>query len=276
MHLIILACIIFNTSFALFCDLLFAFFFLIQGVCYYFYQVFRDRAEAIARELKMNGIGDGSVGMLSSLVVAAFAGCTNVLLTNPIWVVVTRMQTLRKNSKKSQLSHSSIAPAEKVLDPIEPPPYGTGHAVDNVYRLKNSMMKQEFRAFGKVSNPSIQFMLYETMLKKLKTKCALVKQGDTGVSALEVSFPFVFPDISSWSFSKAWSFSEAWSYCCNISSSSGEGNGSYQKARSRELLQSRLQAKQITTGDKRHHYEGTLDAILKMIAMKGSMGSTKA
>ncbi|KAL3581626.1 hypothetical protein D5086_015958 [Populus alba] len=97
------------------------------------------------------------------------------------------LQTHRKNSKKSQLSHPSIAPAEKVLDdPIEPPPYGTGHAVDNVYRLKNSMMKQEFGAFGKVSNPSIQFMLYETMLKKLKTKCALVKQGDTGVSALEI------------------------------------------------------------------------------------------
>jgi adenine nucleotide transporter 17 len=47
---------------------------MIQGVYYYFYQVFRDRAEAVAREQKMNGIGDGSVGMLSSLVVAALAG----------------------------------------------------------------------------------------------------------------------------------------------------------------------------------------------------------
>lgn len=39
-----------------------------------------------------------------------------------------------------------------------------------------------------VSNPSMQFMLYETMLKKLKRKRALVKQGGTGVTALEVSF----------------------------------------------------------------------------------------
>jgi len=42
------------------------------------------------------------------------------------------LQTHRKNSKKSQLSHSSIAPAAKVLDPIEPPPYGTGQAVGAV------------------------------------------------------------------------------------------------------------------------------------------------
>jgi adenine nucleotide transporter 17 len=47
---------------------------MIQGVYYYFYQIFRDRAEAIARENKRNGIGDGSVGMLSSLMVAALAG----------------------------------------------------------------------------------------------------------------------------------------------------------------------------------------------------------
>lgn len=63
-----------------------------QGVYYYFYQIFRDKAEAVARERKRKGFGDGSVGMFSSLVVAALSGCVNVLLTNPIWVVVTRMQ----------------------------------------------------------------------------------------------------------------------------------------------------------------------------------------
>ncbi|XP_052310817.1 peroxisomal nicotinamide adenine dinucleotide carrier-like isoform X4 [Populus trichocarpa] len=219
-----------------------------QGVYYYFYQVFRDRAEAIAREQKMNGIGDGSVGMLSSLVVAALAGGTNVLLTNPIWVVVTRMQTHRKNSKKSQLSHSSIAPAEKVLDPIEPHPYGTGHATQELYDEAGiwGFWKGVFPTLIMVSNPSIQFMLYETMLKKLKTKCVLVKQGDTGVSALEI-------------------------FLLGALAKLGATVVTYPLL----VVKSRLLAKQITTGDKRHHYEGTLDAILKMIRYEGFHGFYK-
>ncbi|KAL0452761.1 UNVERIFIED_CONTAM: Peroxisomal nicotinamide adenine dinucleotide carrier [Sesamum latifolium] len=36
-----------------------------QGVYYYFYQTFRNKAEATALERKKKGIGDGSVGMLS-------------------------------------------------------------------------------------------------------------------------------------------------------------------------------------------------------------------
>ena len=47
---------------------------MVQGVYYYFYQIFRDKAEAIAIERKRKGIGDGSVGMFSSLVVAALSG----------------------------------------------------------------------------------------------------------------------------------------------------------------------------------------------------------
>lgn len=48
--------------------------FMVQGVYYYFYQIFRNKAEAAALERMKNGIGDGSVGMLSSLVVAALSG----------------------------------------------------------------------------------------------------------------------------------------------------------------------------------------------------------
>ncbi|KAL2939815.1 Peroxisomal nicotinamide adenine dinucleotide carrier [Bienertia sinuspersici] len=50
-----------------------------QGVYYYFYQIFRNKAEAIALDRRKRQLGDGSVGMFSSLVVAAMSGCTNVL-----------------------------------------------------------------------------------------------------------------------------------------------------------------------------------------------------
>lgn len=49
-------------------------FFMVQGVYYYFYQIFRNKAEASALERMKNGIGDGSVGMFSSLMVAALSG----------------------------------------------------------------------------------------------------------------------------------------------------------------------------------------------------------
>ncbi|XP_061973656.1 peroxisomal nicotinamide adenine dinucleotide carrier isoform X2 [Populus nigra] len=183
-----------------------------QGVYYYFYKIFRDRAEAIARENKRNGIGDGSVGMLSSLMVAALAGCTNVLLTNPIWVVVTRMQI------QELYDEAGI----------------------------QGFWKGVFPTLIMVSNPSMQFMLYETMLKKLKKKRALVKQGDTGVTALEI-------------------------FLLGALAKLGATVVTYPLL----VVKSRLQAKQTTTGDKRHHYEGTLDAILKMIRYEGLHGFYK-
>lgn len=45
-----------------------------QGIYYYFYQVFKNKAEAIAASNRLRGIGDGTVGMLSWLLVAAIAG----------------------------------------------------------------------------------------------------------------------------------------------------------------------------------------------------------
>jgi adenine nucleotide transporter 17 len=48
--------------------------FMVQGVYYYFYQIFRNKAEAASLKRMKIGIGDGSVGMFSSLVVAALSG----------------------------------------------------------------------------------------------------------------------------------------------------------------------------------------------------------
>ncbi|XP_010095059.2 peroxisomal nicotinamide adenine dinucleotide carrier isoform X1 [Morus notabilis] len=214
-----------------------------QGVYYYFYQIFRNKAEAAALEQMKVGNGDGSVGMVSSLVVAALSGCVNVLLTNPIWVVVTRMQTHTKIAKKSQPGQmQSITPGEAILTAAEPPPYGTVHAVQEVYDEAgvSGFWKGLLPTLIMVSNPSIQFMLYETMLKKLKKRRASSKQGSNGITALEI-------------------------FLLGALAKLGATIVTYPLL----VVKSRLQAKQVTTGDKRHHYKGTLDAILKMIRYEG-------
>ncbi|GLT92998.1 hypothetical protein SLE2022_108060 [Rubroshorea leprosula] len=219
-----------------------------QGVYYYFYQIFRNKAEATALERKRRGIGDGSVGMFSSLVVAALAGCVNVLLTNPIWVVVTRMQTHTKISKKSLSNQPLPAPDETVLSIVDPLPYGTSHVIQEVYDEAGfwGFWKGVVPTLIMVSNPSIQFMLYETMLKKLKKKRSLHKQGNNGVTALEI-------------------------FLLGALAKLGATVVTYPLL----VVKARLQAKQITTGDRRHHYKGTSDAILKMTRYEGFSGFYK-
>ncbi|EPS66116.1 hypothetical protein M569_08659, partial [Genlisea aurea] len=215
-----------------------------QGVYYYFYQIFRNKAEAAALKQKKRGIGDGSVGMLSSLVVASLAGCVNVLLTNPIWVVVTRMQT---HTKKSKANHSkSLSSDEIILSRSEPPPpYGTGLAIQEVYDEAGipGFWKGVFPTLIMVSNPAIQYMLYETLLTKLKNRRRLSVEGNNGITALEI-------------------------FLLGAMAKLGATVVTYPLL----VVKSRLQAKQATVSDKKRHYRGTVDAVLKMIRYEGLYG----
>ncbi|KAE8671903.1 Peroxisomal nicotinamide adenine dinucleotide carrier [Hibiscus syriacus] len=83
-------------------------------------------------------------------------------------------------------------------------------------------------------------MLYETMLKKLKKRRSLNKQSNNGVTALEI-------------------------FLLGALAKLGATVVTYPLL----VVKSRLQAKQLTTGDKRHRYKGTLDAIIKMIRYEG-------
>lgn len=220
-----------------------------QGVYYYFYQIFRDRAEAIARKRLKKGTGDGTVGMFSSLLVAAISGCVNVLLTNPIWVVVTRMQTHRKALKEKPSQSLSVVSQENAeITAVEPRPFGTSHAVQEVYDEGGitGFWRGVFPTLVMVSNPSIQFMLYETLLKKLKARRASSKKGNIGVTAWEV-------------------------FLLGALAKLGATVVTYPLL----VVKSRLQAKQDTGGDKRLLYKGTLDAILKMIRYEGFHGFYK-
>ncbi|VVB02804.1 unnamed protein product [Arabis nemorensis] len=215
-----------------------------QGVYYYFYQVFRNQAEAAALAQRKKGLGDGSVGMFSSLLVAALAGSVNVLMTNPIWVIVTRMQT-HKKMPKHQVSESPSSDAEALVA-VEPRPYGTFNTIQDVYDEAGvtGFWKGVIPTLIMVSNPSMQFMLYETMLTKLKKRRAL--KGSNNVTAWET-------------------------FLLGAVAKLGATVTTYPLL----VVKSRLQAKQVTTGDKRQQYKGTLDAILKMIRYEGLYGFYK-
>ncbi|XP_057788926.1 peroxisomal nicotinamide adenine dinucleotide carrier [Salvia miltiorrhiza] len=216
-----------------------------QGVYYYFYQIFRNKAEVAALERKRKGFGDGSVGMLSSLVVAAMAGCVNVLLTNPIWVVVTRMQT---HTKKSQPNRTGLLSSDDIIpSAVEPPPFGTTLAIQEVYGEGGVLgfWRGVFPTLIMVSNPSIQFMLYETLLKRLKKRRLSSSKGNSNVTALEI-------------------------FLLGALAKLGATVVTYPLL----VVKSRLQAKQMVA-DKRHQYRGTLDAIAKMIRYEGCYGFYK-
>lgn len=216
-----------------------------QGVYYYFYQIFRNKAEAAAIDRKKRGMGDGSVGMLSSLVVAALSGCVNVLLTNPIWVVVTRMQTHSKKSKNSPTGATTTEDA--ILAAVEPPPYGTTNAIQELYDEAGfwGFWKGVVPTLIMVSNPSIQFMLYETLLKKLRKRRASSNKA-SDVTALEI-------------------------FLLGAVAKLGATVVTYPLL----VVKARLQAKQVLGGDKRHQYKGTFDAILKMMNHEGFYGFYK-
>ncbi|KAF0914019.1 hypothetical protein E2562_026397 [Oryza meyeriana var. granulata] len=201
-----------------------------QGVYYYFYQIFRSRAEAAALQRSRKGVGDGSVGMLQSLTVAALSGCVNVLLTNPIWVVVTRMQTHRKASKQqSPLDLTCVL--DKTLEPptVENIPHKTIHVIQDLYKEAGLLgfWKWVVPTLIMVSNPAIQFMLYETLLKKLKKKRVSNLKGADGMTALEI-------------------------FLLGAVAKLGATAVTYPLL----VVKARLQAKQIIGDDKRHCYKG--------------------
>lgn len=228
-----------------------------QGIYYYFYQVFKNKAVAIAAANGKRGHGDGSVGMFSWLVVAALAGSLNVLLTNPIWVLVTRMQThtqaerkileakregLLREASESNLIGLYLQEKLAELDSVKPNPYGTLHAACEVYREAGivGFWKGIIPTLIMVCNPSIQFMIYESSLKHLRAKRAANKQGLTNVTALEV---FLLGAIAKL----------------------GATISTYPLL----VVKSRLQAKQEIGINISMRYSGTADAIIKMIHYEG-------
>lgn len=228
-----------------------------QGIYYYFYQVFKNKAEAIAVARKRRERGDGTPGMFSWLVVAAISGSLNVLLTIPIWVLVTRMQTHtqaeRKIMEEKRTALQSQALESELLDSTPPDhrsqlnltdvrPYGTLQAAREVYKEAGifGFWKGIIPTLIMVCNPSIQFMIYESSLKHLRARREANKRGIKSVTALEV---FLLGALAKF----------------------GATISTYPLL----VVKSRLQAKQEISGNILLQYSGTFDAITKMVRYEG-------
>ncbi|XP_042014993.1 peroxisomal nicotinamide adenine dinucleotide carrier-like isoform X1 [Salvia splendens] len=237
-----------------------------QGIYYSFYQAFKNKAVALALANKTKGRGDGTPGMLSWLLVAALAGSLNVLFTNPIWVLVTRMQTytqaerkiveakkeaLLKEASQNALSQSSLTMQLAQLDSIKPRPYGTIQAACEVYNESGvaGFWKGIVPTLIMVCNPSIQFMIYESLLKRLRSRRSAKKQGSTNIKALEVNLLTCLV------------FSINLIFLVGAIAKLGATVCTYPLL----VVKSRLQAKQEIGGNLSLRYSGTIDAIIKMI-----------
>eukprot|EP00271_Cylindrocystis_brebissonii_P010316 TRINITY_DN26492_c0_g1_i1.p1 TRINITY_DN26492_c0_g1~~TRINITY_DN26492_c0_g1_i1.p1 ORF type:complete len:399 (+),score=97.27 TRINITY_DN26492_c0_g1_i1:757-1953(+) len=248
-----------------------------QGVYYYFYQLFRDKMEGIVLRRKLRGKGNGSVGMGESLLVAALAGVANVLLTNPIWIIVTRMQTHSQvkalSSKTGSKDIPSSAARRRGGDEAEPfllsaenkrgacrgetaPGEKKGQAsnpsmlatVRELHREAGILgfWKGVFPTLVMVSNPAIQFAIYESLMARLTAKRPQARGGVKSASATEI---FLLGAIAKL----------------------GATVITYPLL----VVKSRLQAKQDIGQDASTRYSGTLDAILKMIRHEGLAGFYK-
>lgn len=125
-----------------------------QGIYFYFYSQLRQLAVAQQRHTLAAQANSQDIGLASSLAVAFLAGCGNVLLTNPIWVVATRMQALQKKAEEGQTSKPAQGPISVARD------IWSESGILGFWRgcLPSLIM---------VSNPTVNYMFYEWLLARL-------------------------------------------------------------------------------------------------------------
>ncbi|TVY23856.1 Peroxisomal membrane protein [Lachnellula hyalina] len=129
-------------------------------VYYYWYEWTRSSFEAAAVKA---GRASKKLTTIESMIAGAIAGSATVMLTNPIWVVNTRMTTRKKNKE----SDESLLPGAKA--PKAPTTVGTLLAL-----LKEEGPQALFSgvvpALVLVINPILQYTIFEQLKNTLEKK----------------------------------------------------------------------------------------------------------
>ncbi|BDA49053.1 Peroxisomal membrane protein PMP34 [Coccomyxa sp. Obi] len=124
-----------------------------QGVYFYFYSLLRQFF--VARHQRLTLTKSQDIGVGPSLLVAFLAGCGNVLLTNPIWCVATRMQAYQKSIEEGN-------------EHVKPP--GPLETCKEIYKEHGILgfWTGVLPSLVMVSNPSVNYMLYEYLRSRLE------------------------------------------------------------------------------------------------------------
>ncbi|PSC72619.1 peroxisomal nicotinamide adenine dinucleotide carrier [Micractinium conductrix] len=177
-----------------------------QGIYFYLYSLLRRlavlrraAAEAAAAAAAGGGgaaarqlldVRSANVTVAESLLVAAVAGMGNVLLTNPIWMVATRMQAMSR-ARAAPTPRAGGVPPPGLAVPPPPRPIGA-EGEPAVPLTKPSIMgvaRQVYSEYGipgfwngtaaslvMVINPTIQYTFYE-WLQAARSKIRRSKNG---------------------------------------------------------------------------------------------------
>jgi len=144
-----------------------------QGVYFYFYSLLRSafvhrRNKALKQTNEII-----ELGVPESLAIASLAGMANVLLTNPIWMVATRMQTYRNHSISGELDHRSPSTASVIKSIFQE--YGVRGFWNGVGA-----------SLIMVINPTIQYAIYEWLMTAQRNFIRQQKRKVTPPSTLRV------------------------------------------------------------------------------------------
>lgn len=160
-----------------------------QGIYFYFYSGLRQAAVALQNTSRPAQAGrKADIGVGASLLIASLAGCGNVLLTNPIWVVATRTQAHRKPASVSPPSTAAAANADKAPSPLV--------VAQELYQESGILgfWKGVVPSLVMVANPTVQYMFYEWLMARRNRQRVAMKLGtwlrSAGARARQCAVPW--------------------------------------------------------------------------------------
>jgi adenine nucleotide transporter 17 len=176
-----------------------------QGIYFYLYSTLRQAA--VRRRSSLTDTRSAEVTVAESLFVAALAGMGNVLLTNPIWMIATRMQAHHKrtttssstssmSSSTSEASTSSFSDSKNsvktVVELPAPGPVAVAREVYAEYGL-GGFWNGVAASLVMVINPTIQYAFYEWLVA---ARGRVKKQNNRGGGRLSAGEVFLLSAIA--------------------------------------------------------------------------------